>query len=73
MNERKVVSFKDAKKRRGNSKATALPRQQTPRQPAPRPTSPRRAWGRKIFHAVQVVLFLIILSLFVKLCHGGSI
>lgn len=70
MNERKVVSFAAAKKRRRNSKIAALPRQKTMRATSQRNSS---SWGRKAFHIVQVVLFLIILSLFVKLCHGGSI
>ena len=71
MNERKVVSFKEAKKRRDRkSKVVPLPRQNTPHAP---PQRSSRKWGQKAFHALQVVLFLIILSLFVKLCHGGSI
>ncbi len=69
MNERKVVSLEEAKKRRGNRKASTPPRQKAQRATS----SARSSWGRKIFHVVQVVLFLIILSLFVKLCHGGSI
>ncbi len=66
MNERKVVSFKEAKKRRRARKVAALPRAQP---------SPHRykSWGWKLLQAVQVVLFLVILALFIKLCHGGSI
>ncbi len=67
MDKRKVVSFEAAKKHRRNSKAaTSSPRQE-------RPDPPRHPWRRKAFHIVQVVLFLIVLSLFVKLCHGGRI
>ena len=70
VNESKVVSLEEAKKRRGNRKASTPPQQKAQRAT---PSEGSSSWGRKIFHVVQVVLFLIILSLFVKLCHGGSI
>ena len=70
MNERKVVNLEEAKKRRRTSKVVPLPLRKTTHPASAR--RPRR-WGRKLLHAAQVVLFLIILSLFVKLCHGGSI
>lgn len=65
MDEHKVVDFKQAKQRRRNHTS--------PRQPAPRQSTTRSAWGSKVWHVVQVVLFLVVLSFLVRLCHGGSI
>lgn len=64
MDEDKVVDFKQAKQGRRNRAVT--------QQVASRQSAPRRSWGRKVWHVVQVALFLVVLSFFVRLCHGGS-